>query len=197
MRRGSVAVLIIILVPFLALVIGALYLFRSNSATNDTVSVKSCALSIDQKFFPSTIREYKLDNLKSDRGQIGALYKSESNAMWLSIGIGPESNYFGSGNISEENLKNQEILKKAWRGEGSQDELKSLGKKSGDSSFRIDEVDGLNVVVLDYSAQVEGGPPLNVGFTDKKSSLHFNMGFFEKSANYKDYIIAWKKSVCH
>ena len=196
MRRGSVAVLIIILVPFLALVIGALYLFRSNSATNDTVSVKSCALSIDQKFFPSTIREYKLDNLKSDRGQIGALYKSESNAMWLSIGIGPESNYFGSGNISEENLKNQEILKKAWRGEGSQDELKSLGKKSGDSSFRIDEVDGLNVVVLDYSAQVEGGPPLNVGFTDKKNSLHFNMGFFEKSANYKDYIIAWKESVC-
>src|SRR3989344_2995872 len=174
MRRGGILVLVTTsIVIFLVLVVGVLYLFRSNFSTNKSASIESCKLAVDQKFFPSTIREYKLDNLKSDRGQIGALYKSDSNAMWLSIGIGPESNYFCSGNISEENLKNQEILKKAWRGEGSQDELKSLGKKSGDSSFRIDEVDGLNVVVLDYSAQVEGGPPLNVGFTDKKNSLHF------------------------
>ena len=193
MRRGGIVVLVIILVISLALVIGVLYLFRSNFSANDTASIESCKLAVDQKFFPSTIREYKLANSNSKENQLNALYKSNSSAFWLSLS--PESNYFGADNRSEENLKNQEILIKAWRGEGSQEELDNLGKKLGDSSFRIEEVDGLKVVVLDYSGSAEG-PPFNVQFTDKDTAVHFNMGFFEKIPNYKDYISAWKESVC-
>lgn len=194
MRRGSIVALVIIsLVITLALVAGGLYLFRSNFSTNKSASIESCKLAVDQKFFPSTIREYKLENSNSHGNQLNGLYKSDSSALWLSLG--PESNYFGTDNKSEENLRNQEILIKAWRGEGSQEELDALGKKLGDSSFRIEEVGSLKVVVVDYRGSAEG-PPFNVGFTDKETAVHFNMGFFEKSPNYKDYITAWKVSVC-
>src|SRR3990167_7828621 len=108
MRRGGILVLVTTsIVIFLALAVGLLYLFRSNFSTNKSVSIESCKLAVDQKFFPSTIREYKLDKLDSNTGQFGALYKSDSSALWLFIG--PEN--FGADNHSEENLENQAILK--------------------------------------------------------------------------------------
>lgn len=204
-EKGFVLPLVLILI-FIGAVgtIGVVQFLRSKASPLPPLSNKPCRLTVEDRFFPSAILEYKFQEKATNEGSLGVSYSNGQEAtdslkisdeIW--VRLVKEDNLFPSTDLSEENIKNQTAYKKALRNEMSGEEFKEFEKTWKEKTLivRRESIVGIPVVVFDWQTNVEG-TPFFIQYTERETKTAFFMGFGKKVGNYQTYFENWHRQVC-
>ncbi len=155
---------------------------------------------MDQKYFPSEVLEYKFAEVNGNQGLLGSIYnmqgvKGDNNAeLVMTLRSFDKFIDSDSGSFTAENIRNQDLLKRAIRHDISEGELGELRKAMGKVFIELGEIYGLPILVWSYA----GAEPAstNVLYLDKSSNIVFTLGFVEENLNYQPYFVDWAKKAC-
>lgn len=199
-----------IILPYLVLVSIVVvlvlgFLFVKNKGVQSVNPVKKldlvsgCRLSMDQKYFPSAILEYKFSGTAGDQDVLGSTYnekgiKGDQNAE-LVLTLRPyDKLYVDSDSYSAENIRNQNLTKKALRHEATDEELSELRRAMDKVFIGSEEISGLPVLIFSYPNAEPAST--NVQYLDKASGVVFTLGLVKENLNYQPYFEDWAKKVC-